>query len=199
MNDKQLDDMLRDWSNDRLPNEEKRDHILRDVFAPYRIVAEKPSSWNSFRKKSWVAVSAGICVVLVILLLFRPAPQVRLPAPADDSLIVSVAEDDPQIGEQPIRVSLLVLRRVPDSESDVEFLEDAVLIAEKDRWNELELNGHRMFLWVYPLEKTLFSLDVGIDKAAKTGIVAGPDRTQALHFKSNGDLFDVFVSVLPNS
>jgi len=45
----------------------------------------------------------------------------------------------------------------------------------------------------------LFSLDIGIDNVAETGIVAVPDRPQALQFQSNGNRFDVFVSVLPFS
>jgi hypothetical protein len=49
------------------------------------------------------------------------------------------------------------------------------------------------------LEEALFSLDIGIDKAGETGIVAVPDRPKALQFISNGDQFDVFVSVLPQT
>jgi hypothetical protein len=54
-----------------------------------------------------------------------------------------------------------------------------------------------LFLWIYPLEERLFSVDIGIDNAAGTGIVATPDRPQVLQFQSDGDNFDVFVSVLP--
>jgi len=103
-------------------------------------------------------------------------------------------DDDPKI-----RISLIVLKQLPGSETAMEFLEDTIFIAEKQQLHELELDGHRLFLWIYPLEETLFSLDMGIDNAAETGIVAVPDRPQALQFQSNGNRFDVFVSVLPFS
>ena len=98
-----------------------------------------------------------------------------------------------------IRVSLIVLKQLPDSDTAVEFLEDTIMLVEQNNLHELALGEHRLFLWVFPLEKTLFSVDVGVDQAAETGIVTFTDRSQALHLQSNGDCFDVFVSVLPIS
>jgi hypothetical protein len=112
------------------------------------------------------------------------------------SINVPVAHSD---GSGKVRISLIVLKKLPDSDIAVEFLEDTIFVAEEKTLHELELGEHRLFLWVYPLEESLFSLDIGIDKAAETGIAAVLDHPQALQFTSNGDRFDVFVSVLPRS
>ena len=190
MKDEQLDNLLRDWSNARLPSDEKRGKILRSVLENSGNNTALPPSAVWRLPSSYVAAISGI-VAVAAMFLFLLTPLLQ-----EMSVNVPLTKfDEPE----KIRVSLIVLKQLPDSDSAVEFLEDTVMVAEEKTLHEIELGGHRLFLWIYPLEKTLFSLDVGLDNAAETGIVAVPDRPQALHLTSNGDKFDVFVSVLPNS
>ena len=183
MQDNDLDNLLRDWSNAQLPDDEKRNEILQHVFVrPQR---------RSFRRIAVATLSGIVAIAATLLFLLISPPPLELTV---DGIPVT-QNDEPE----KIRVSLIVLKQRPDSDSAVEFLEDTVLVAEEKTLHEFDLDGHRLFLWIYPLEKTLFSLDVGLDNAAETGVVAVPDRPQALHLTSNGDKFDVLVSVLPNS
>jgi len=185
MQDQDLDNLLRDWANAHLPNDEKRDEVLRSVPAcPGNRVFRRP-----FRRV-FIAALSGIAAAAMLLCVLTP------PQPTKERItdISAPSGDDGKI-----RLSLIVLKQLPDSDSAFDFLEDTILVAEKNTLHELKLGEHRLFLWIYPLEKTLFFLDVGVDQAAETGIVAVPDRSQALHLQSNGDRFDVFVSVLPTS
>ena len=187
MQDEHLDNLLCDWSNDQLPNDETREKILQGV----SVRSEPADLRPPLLWKTAAALSGIIAVAATILFLVAPPP---LPEP---TAVVQVAP--PQEADEKIRISLIVLKKLPDSETAVEFLEDAIMLAEGKTLHELKLSEHRFFLWIYPLEETLFALDIGIDKAAETGIVAVPDRPMALQLNSNGDRFDVFVSVLPQT
>lgn len=184
MQDTDIDNLLRDWSNAQLPDDETREKILCEVLArPKR----RPV------RRIYAAVLSAIAAVaatIVFTITLPPEPTVEIP------VVLSDGSDEV---EKVQTISLIVLKRLPDSEAAVEFLEDSIFVAQEQRLHELEMAGHRFFLWIYPLEETLFSLDIGIDNAAETGIAIVPDRPQALHFTSNGDRFDVFVSVLPHS
>ena len=182
MQDQDLDNLLCDWSNAQLPDDVQRDQILRNVLA-------RPNS-RPFRRVLVAALSGIVAIAasLVFLLTLPPPRHIAIDCVQVDS------NDDAKI-----RVSLIVLKQLPDSDTAVEFLEDTIMLVEENHLHELALGEHRLFLWIYPLEKTLFTVDIGVDKAAETGIVAVPDRSQALHLQSNGDSFDVFVSVLPIS
>ncbi len=193
MQDDLLDKLFREWSMDRLPDETKREKILRNVFDESLTPVKKRSRFIPCRQRTFIAVSAGLGIAVATILFVLFLQPDRMPGvPAN----VETAQNEVETAKEPIRVSVLVLWRIAGSESAVEFLEDAVLLAEEQKLHEIELGGHRMFLWIYPLEKSLYLLDLGIDKTAETGIVAVPDRTQALHLNSNGDRFDVFVSVM---
>ena len=185
MQDERLNNLLRDWANAQLPDDATRDTILRKALVRPPLVR--------FRRRV-VAALSGI-VTIAVTLLFMVTPSLPPEQPVEIPVVHNTQNDD----DTKIRISLIVLKQLPDSDAAVEFLEDAVFVAEKQQLHELELGGHRLFLWIYPLEETLFSLDMGIDNAAETGIVAVPDRPQALQFQSGGNCFDVFVSVLPFS
>jgi hypothetical protein len=181
MQDNDLDTLLRDWANEQLPVYDTREKILRSV----RVRRPK----QRFYLRRIAAALAGFAVVAATFLFMitpPPLPPVKF-----------VEVTTPQKNDDPIRISLIVLKKLPDSDTAVEYLEDTIFEAEGKTLHELSLGEHKLFLWIYPLAKTLYSLDVGIDKAAEMGIVAVPERTQALQFTSNGDRFDVFVSVLP--
>ena len=200
MQDNDIDNLLCDWSNAQLPDDDKRDKILRSVLVRSEQTVTSPlrrqgSRETRLKSSVWIPAFAGMTMLLTvaatILFLATPPP---LPEP---TMVVQVAP--PQETAEKIRISLIVLKRLPDSDTAVEFLEDSIFVAEEKMLHELELGEHRFFLWIYPLDKTLFALDVGLDKTAETGIVTVPDRPLALQFDSNGDRFDVFVSVLPHS
>jgi len=188
MQNKDLDNLLHDWANDRLPDDETRDKILRNVLLPTPAGLRPPLV--RFRR---IAVALSSIAVIAATLLFM------VTLPPEQLIEIPVVHNDPvvQDDDQKVRISLIVLKQLPDSEVAKEFLEDTIFIAEKQKLHELELGGHRLFLWIYPLEEELFSVDIGIDNVAETGIVAIPDRPRVLQFQSNGDSFDVFVSVLP--
>ncbi|MDR0327538.1 MAG: hypothetical protein LBI05_04500 [Planctomycetaceae bacterium] len=189
MQDDRLDNLLRDWANDQLPDDITRERILCDVFAiHHNPLPEGEGTTRKPIRRIVAAALAGIAVIAATILLIT--------LPTKPVIDVPVAHSD-DISK--VRISLIVLKKLPDSDIAVEFLEDTVFDAEEKTVHELELGEHRLFLWVYPLEESLFSLDIGIDKAAETGIAAVLDRPQALQFTSNGDRFDVFVSVLPRS
>ena len=181
MQDNDLDNLLCDWSNAQLPDDAQRNPILRNVLA-------RPGR-RTLRRVLVAALSGIVAVAASLLLLLTPPPEQIV------HHLDPVASND----DGTVRVSLIVLKQLPDSDTAVEFLEDTIILVEENNLHELALGEHRLFLWVYPLEKTLFSVDIGVDKAAETGIVAVPDRSQAFHLQSNGDSFDVFVSVLPIS
>ena len=202
MQDERLNNLLRDWANAQLPDDDARDNILHSVLArsprpnpasPARTLPKGEGMVRPLQRKIVAAVS-GI-VAIAATLLFMITPSLPPEQPVEILVVHNVQNDD----DPKIRISLIVLKQLPGSETAMEFLEDTIFIAEKQQLHELELDGHRLFLWIYPLEETLFSLDMGIDNAAETGIVAVPDRPQALQFQSNGNRFDVFVSVLPFS
>ena len=182
MRDEQINNLLRDWSNDQLPDSETCNKILRNVFAHPR---RRPL------RRMVAAALSGIAAVATTLLFIITLPPEQ---PAESPIVIPVVQNN----DSKVRISLIVLKQLPDSDTAVEFLEDTVFTAEKEQLHELELGGHRLFLWIYPLEERLYSLDIGIDKAAESGIAAVPDHPQALQFTSNGDRFDVFVSVLPS-
>ena len=204
MQDERFDNLLCDWSNANLPEDETRAKILRGVLVRsqpavpdfYRRppLLRRPLLRSPFLRRRIAAALSGIAVVAATLLL-----MVSLPPEQPINIEIPVVQNDPvvQDDDQKVRISLIVLKQLPDSEAAVEFLEDAIFVAEKQQLHELELGGHRLFLWIYPLEERLFSVDIGMDNAAGTGIVAVPDRPQVLQFQSDGDNFNVFVSVLP--
>jgi len=185
MQDEQLHNLLHDWSNDRLPDDETREKILRGVLERPRSVARYAPTGTLY-----IAAALSGIAAIAVAFLFMATP-ILPPEPITEITIVQNDE------AEKVQVSLIVLKRLPDSDTAVEFLEDTIFVAEKQQLHELELDGHQLFLWIYPLEEELFCVDIGIDKAAETGIVAVPDRPQKLQFQSNGDCFDVFVSVLP--
>jgi hypothetical protein len=192
-NDNDLDNLLRDWADDRLPDNEKRTQILNSVKIDRVIAQIRPRRERAMRRMTavlWVGVT--ITTLLMTMLLQYCHKMIKQPNPVVDVAVIPKEE-------APIRVSLIVLKKIPDSETAVEFLEDSIFVAEGKTLHELKLGEHRLFLWIYPLEEALFSLDIGIDQAGETGIVAIPDRPKALQFISNGDQFDVFVSVLPQT
>ena len=184
MQDDELNTVLRDWSNARLPDNEKRNKMIRSVL-------ERPRR-RPYRRMITAALSAIVAVAATLLFLLTPPLENSSREPATVSPH-TVADN---IASENIQVSLIVLKQLPDSDSAVEFLEDTIFVTEGKKLHELELSGHRLFLWIYPLEKTLFSLDIGLDNTAETGVVAVPDRPQLLQFQSNGDRFDVLVSVI---
>jgi hypothetical protein len=199
MQDENLTTLLRDWANEQLPDDDKREKILHNVESA-RAGGISPPVLDVFggdspaglhppllRRRRIAAALSGIIAVAATLMFMVTLPPPKIDVPA----ITKNKTDDP------IRISLIVLKKLPDSENAVEFLEDTIFDAEGKTLHELSLGEHKLFLWIYPLKETLYSLDIGIDKAAETGIVAVPERTQALQFTSNGDRFDVFVSVLP--
>jgi hypothetical protein len=201
MQDERLNNLLRDWANDQLPDDDTRDNILHSVLArsprpnpasPARTLPKGEGTRRPLRWRIAAALSGIVAVAATILFLVTPS------LPPEQIIDIPVVHNT-QNDDQKIRISLIVLKQLPDSDTAVEFLEDTIFVAEKQQLYELELGGHRLFLWIYPLEETLFSLDLGIDNAAETGIVAVPDRPQALQFQSGGNCFDVFVSVLPFS
>jgi len=189
MQDKNLDNLLIDWSNAKLPDYKSRDKILRNVLR--RQPADLRPPLLRFRRIA-IALSGIAVIAATLLFMVTLLPE----QPVYESPFVHydpVVPDD----DQKVRISLIVLKQLPDSDVAKEYLEDTIFVAEKQQLLELELAGHRLFLWIYPLEEELFSVDIGIDNVAETGIVAVPDRPQRLQFQSNGDSFDVFVSVLP--
>jgi len=192
MQDKRLNNLLHNWANDQLPDDDTRDTILRNVLARSQPAGLRPPLVR-FRRKIVAALSGIVAITATLLFLVTPS------LPPEQIIDIPVVQNEQNEGDPKIRISLIVLKQLPGSETAMEFLEDTIFIAEKQQLHELELDGHRLFLWIYPLEETLFSLDMGIDNAAETGIVAVPDRPQALQFQSNGNRFDVFVSVLPFS
>jgi hypothetical protein len=179
MQDENLDTLLCDWANEQLPVHDKREKILRNVLA-------RPKRKMYYRRRIAVALSGIIALAATLMFM------VTLPPPEPGYVVISM----PPKTDEPIRISLIVLKKLPDSDTAVEFLEDTIFNAEGKTLHELSLGEHKLFLWIYPLAETLYSLDVGIDKAAETGIVAVPERTQALQFTSNGDRFDVFVEII---
>jgi len=199
MQNERLDNLLRDWSNANLPEDETREKILCGV-----LVRSQPAVPGFYRRppllRRRIAVAlSGITVMAATLLFVVTLPPEQPINIEIANIAIPVVQNDPvvQDDDQKVRISLIVLKQLPDSEAAVEFLEDAIFVAEKQQLYTLELGGHRLFLWIYPLEERLFSVDIGIDNAAGTGIVATPDRPQVLQFYSDGDHFDVFVSVLP--
>ena len=178
-----LNNLLRDWANDQLPDDERRNRILRRVF-------ERPRH-RRYRRVVAAALSGIIAVAAMLFFLVTPPPT---------TTIVRESAETPQNSTiEEYRVSLLVLRRLGGSDSAVEFLEDTLFLAEDQKLYDIPLEGHRFFLWIHSLEEDLLALDVGIDKAAETGLAVPLDQTQALELQSNGDQFEVFISVLPHS
>jgi len=198
MQDKNFDNLLIDWAKNQLPDDETRDKILRGVLRPgsphpNSLPKGEGMARRPLRRRIAVALSgiAAIAATLLFMVTLPPEQFIEIPVVHNDPVV----QDD----DQKVRISLIVLKQLPDSDVAVEFLEDTIFVAEKQQLHELELAGHRLFLWIYPLEEELFSVDIGIDNVAETGIVAVLDRPQVLQFQSNGDSFDVFVSVLPYS
>lgn len=213
MDDKTLDEMLRNWAEENEPDENRREEILQNVFA--RFSAERTEQCSSRSSISDFSVSKrrlGNFLPIVLLgaavLLFAVVLLNRTGSPIEtDPLgpkIEIVGNDPPQLEiegnsvekSDRFRISLLVLERDPGSESSVEFLEDTVLLARDQETCELDINGHKLFLWVFALEPSLFTFDIGIDNTGETGILAVQDRTKAVHLRSGEKEFDVFVSVL---
>jgi hypothetical protein len=175
-----IDTLLQNWSDTNLPDENKKEEILHNIFAQKNITIQK-------RVRPTLAVLAptgALAALILCIFLFQPAQETTSP----------IAQTKPD--SNTVQISLIVLKRIPGSETNVEFLEDKIFVAEKEELHELDLSGHKLFLWLFPLEKELYALDIALDKATETGIPAVPDKTQALHLKSNGDVFDVFVSVI---
>ena len=199
MQDEQLNNLLHDWSNAKLPDDETRDAILCGVLTRSQPADLRPPLLRLRR----VAVAlSGIAAIAATLLFMVILPQIDGRRQTADGSKEVVATQSPHTVVGNIQVSLIVLKQLPGSEAAVEFLEDVIFVAEKQQLHVfelggLELAGHRLFLWIYPLEEELFSVDIGIDNVAETGIVAVPDRPQVLQFQSGGECFDVFVSVLP--
>ena len=192
MQDERLDKILRDWANTQLPDDATRDTILHSVLVHSQPAGLRPPLLR-FRRIAAALLGIGV-VAATLLFMVTLLPEQFIDIPIVQN-VQNVQNDD----DSKIRISLIVLKQLPDSDTAVEFLEDAVFVAEKQQLHEIELGGHCLYFWICPLETTLFSLDMGIDNASETGIVAVPDRPQALQFQSNGDNFDVFVSVLPFS
>lgn len=231
MQDDQLNELLREWANDQLPDAKKRDAILGSVFDLPRVAVDGHSRNKPPYRSVWATVLAGTALVAMFIVFFPSIRSEKSQGPVDVSADMASMQNEGHNAKLPISitniedrewsskssasngsgvvqgtkapvepqshlVSILVLCRVPGSDSNVEFLEDTVLATTEQNLYEIKLNGHRMFLWIYPLEKTLFSLDVGIDKVAETGIVAVPDKTKAVYLMADGRQFDVFVSIL---
>ena len=188
-----LTNLLRNWSNDQLPDDDTRHRILRGVLRPRR---------RPYRRIVVAALSGILAVAATLLFLLTP-PQIDDSRQAVDGRRQTADGSREVFAAQPsdantenIQISLIVLKQLHHSESAVEFLEDTIMVAAGKTLHTLDLGEHQFFLWIYPLEESLFVLDIGIDNAAETGIVAVPDRTELLQFMSNGEMFDVFVSVV---
>jgi hypothetical protein len=189
-----LDNILRDWSQTKLPDEAKREKLLRDVLGqtvgqtPEQTVIEKHPQPNRRHYAAWfvAATSVAVAILFAVLMTTPQPPQPLLQQ--DIPLVVNIAKS-------PIYVSLLILRHISDSDFAVEFLEDTVLVTEDQKVNEIDLNGHKFYLWLYALEPNLFTFDVAINNVTETGLTA-LDKTYGLHLKSNENEFDVFVSLL---
>lgn len=187
MNDDKLNRLLDEWASKKLPSSEKREELLDQVL---HFSESKPMkrSGARFYRNGIVAVIAAISIILIVALIPRPDPN------------VVVVPSPPSRESVPIRLSLLVLQRQSGSETAVDILEDTILSTKDQEICELSVGDRKLFLWVYALESNLFTLDLGIDRgtdqSSETGIVVAPDQTQAVRLRSNGDEFDVFVSVL---
>lgn len=203
MIDNPLDDILRQWSNEKKPNEKKRTEILKRLFEPQAEPQAEPATVNPRKKTfqkiplvtlvSCLVILAVMSVCVISTFFERPEKPERAPER------IVVQDEMRHENSSPIRVSLMVLRRLPDSEFETEFLEDTVLVTEDQEVQEFTFDGHHFVLWVYRIETDLFTFDISIDKAAETGLVTIADRPQAMLMKSDGEVFEVFMSVLPNS
>lgn len=201
MNDEKFDDLLRSWADTKIPETERRENLILNLLNSNDLApAEQPLAASPadaglgrfFRKPLFWIPPVVAVLLLVLLFLFPKSPHESPHAP---KFVQHVEEDTTRQGGM-LRISLLVLRHEPDSETGVEFLEDVILTAENESLQEISLDGHKLFLWVFALEPALFSFDVGIDDMAETGILAAPEKTKAVHLRSGNREFDVFVSVL---
>lgn len=196
MDDKQLDDLLRGWSDAKIPDENKRENILNAVFDEGNFAVDKGRFRKTSKRGMLSALAVGVAA-LAILFVILPVAWKSLTSGEDDPEVETVRwENTGETETAPIRVSLLILRRLPGSEHEVEFLEDTIVSVESQAQHEVSAGDHKLFLWLYVLEPSLLTLDIGTDRSSETGIVAVPEKVQAVRLRSNGDEFDVFVSLL---
>ena len=189
MEDDKIDRLLADWSNAKIPEPKKGDKILRNT------LFENELRLARSRKKRRASILALVFggAAIILLIAFAKLPRQSILTPIELSTAPPAAEASEK--SEDIRFSLLVLER-NDDESAVEILEDTILTAKDQNVYERSIGGRKLFFWFLALEPSVFSLDIGIDNAVETGIVAVPDKTKAVHLTADGRRFDVFVSIL---
>ncbi|MDR1959422.1 MAG: hypothetical protein LBQ54_10355 [Planctomycetaceae bacterium] len=179
-----LDDILHDWAQTKLPDNEIREAILRNVLGQKKI-GKRPTP-KRHHQAGWITAAA---IAAVMLLFVLDVPQQDTPIVQKPPVVTNIITK-----KEPIQVSLLVLRHLPNSDTAVEFLEDTVLVTEDQKVNTLDLNGHKFYLWFYKMEPGLFTVDVVIDDITGTDLIVS-NKTRGLHLKSEENEFDVFVSL----